>query len=424
MKLLAVADLHLGHTASQRLAPTGENQRSVDVSATFSRFVDRAIELEPDLITVAGDVFHHASPKNRVVVRTFGEFARLTRALPKAAIVMALGNHDWARTDASSMLPLFAELPNVYVAWAESMWFRFPEFCVLAVPDVPGLGRPSLRPDPLDDRPQILVLHGEAMGVKQTKADTRCSLTEITPDEMSADAWRWIALGHYHQFEHVAPNAAYSGSLDFTSSNPWQEISTPKGFIEVDLETGAETFHELTPGRRFIDLDPLYGEGLTPEQLDRAIADALGSQPIDDAVVRLRILGVRSDVEHALNQKALRVFERRTLFLRLDVRRPAAVQTVSASPLALRADREQWSAEELGDPIFANEYAPALSPDDADDEQLGAVLAGDADRRRSLARMHQHVVDAYGPEAAGPPPDQWATPLTKHHTDSLTRKSA
>jgi DNA repair exonuclease SbcCD nuclease subunit len=406
MRMIAAADVHLGFGAYERLAPTGENQRSADVAETFTRFIDRAIELRPDLITLAGDVFHRASPRNRTIVHGFREVARLTRALPDTIIVMVAGNHDYSHSDGSCALPLFAELPNVHVAWSTAMRFRFPErdLSVLAVPDVPMQGRPSLRPAG-SERFQVLVLHGEATGVEQVRPGIRATLKAITPDEMGAGEWSAVALGHYHQLESLGPNTAYSGSLDFASSDPWKEIGTPKGFLERDLSTGAETFHVLEPGRRFLDLDPLYGQELTPEQLDRAIADALNAQPIDGSVVRQKILGVSRDVARALNHKALREFKRRALVLYLDIRPPAAVQAVSASGVPLGRRRFSPIEERVREFCGSDRHE----------------IAADVDRGELTAKMLEYVALAAAKEVDAP---RQEAQLTEQLTASISAQDA
>ena len=66
--------------------------------------------------------------------------------------------------------------------------------------------------------------------------------------------WDYIALGHYHVYRAFAPNAFYTGSLDYTSTNRGASAIeeeraglSGKGIIEHDLATGTHTFH---PSRR------------------------------------------------------------------------------------------------------------------------------------------------------------------------------
>jgi DNA repair exonuclease SbcCD nuclease subunit len=65
MRLVHLSDLHLGFRQYQRLTPTGVNQREADVALAFRRAVDRTVELRPDLVLVAGDVFHTCARPTR-----------------------------------------------------------------------------------------------------------------------------------------------------------------------------------------------------------------------------------------------------------------------------------------------------------------------------------------------------------------------
>jgi exonuclease SbcD len=403
MRLVHCADLHLGFRAYARLASSGLNQREVDVSATFGRLIDQTIALAPDVVVIAGDVFHSARPSNFAITTAFAGFSRLVQALPRTIVVIAAGNHDLGKTaDAGSILSLFEHL-GIQVAERESLRLRFPDrdLSILAVPDAPGLGRPSLRPDPAS-RFNVLVLHGEAAGVQQTGADRRASLTNISPAELGADAWQYVALGHYHQFEHVAPNVAYSGSIDFTSSNIWGEIGAPKGLVERDLETGAETFHEITPSRRVIDLPRLSAETMTTPEIDAAVRDALegiAGGP-DDAIVRLVVEGVTRDVHRAL--APLRDLKRRCLHLNLDVRRPSETRA-HGEP---RPRKRFPSLAELVVEAFSN---PERYP-----------LLADVDRGELTALATKYLEQA----GESVPNDLASTDLTEALTKSLERGAA
>src|ERR1041384_3677158 len=111
MRLVHLSDLHLGYRQYQRLTPPGVNQREADVAKTLAAAVDRIIELAPDAVLVAGDVFHTVRPTNQAILHAFLQFARLVRELPDAVIVMIAGNHDTPRTsETGGILPLLAQL--------------------------------------------------------------------------------------------------------------------------------------------------------------------------------------------------------------------------------------------------------------------------------------------------------------------------
>ena len=97
MRIAHLADAHLGFRQFQRLDPGGVNQREADVAAAFRRAVDAVIARGPDLVVIAGDLFHAVRPTNRSIIEAFTQLARLRRELPGAPVVLVAGNHDTPR---------------------------------------------------------------------------------------------------------------------------------------------------------------------------------------------------------------------------------------------------------------------------------------------------------------------------------------
>lgn len=332
MRLVHLSDIHLGFRQYDRQTPAGINQRETDVASSLRAVIDKVIELRPDLVLIAGDVFHTVRPTNPAILHAFLEFRRLREMLPDATVVMVAGNHDTPRTrETGCILRLFSPL-GIYVVEGESQRISVHQhdLSILAVPDMPGV-KPVLEPDAAA-KYNILLLHGEIEGViPRYGANLERAPMEITHEELGAERWDYVALGHYHVYRSVAPNAFYSGSLDYTSTNPWGEMaeeresgSGGKGIIEHDLVTGTHRFHAVPPQRRWADLAPLSGAGLSPAALDAAIRDALESCEggIEDKIVRLVVRDVPRHILRDLDHKALREFRRRALHFNLDTRRP------------------------------------------------------------------------------------------------------
>ena len=337
MRLVHLSDPHLGFRQFQRTTPAGINQREADVAKSFATAVDRVIALQPDVVLVAGDVFHTVRPTNPAILHAFTQFARLTRELPEAIVVVAAGNHDLPRSSESAcILRLFGQL-GVWVADTEVRSLRFPErsLTIVAAPDLVSQGT-ALDPDPAS-RFNILVAHGEVEGTAPGFGDGDERASFQIPKSVVEDArWQYVALGHYHVYRRVGPNAYYSGATDYTSSNVWGELAEQrsqklpgKGFIERDLETGRQTFHPLLGAREFIDLPPIEGRGTAAADLDAAIAAAAGRVPggLDAKVVRLVARDVPRHVVRELDHKVLRDLQRRALHFHLDTRRPEAIRT-------------------------------------------------------------------------------------------------
>lgn len=312
------------------------NQREADVAAAFRNAIDRTIALKPDLVVIAGDVFHNVRPTNPAILHAFAQFSRLTQAIPDAVVVIVAGNHDTPRAaETGCILKLFQPL-GVHVVTDKAERLHFPErdLSILAVPDTLA-GRPALTPDAAA-RYNVLLLHGEVEGMlpEQARSMDRASVA-IPHADIGAARWSYVALGHYHVHRQIAPNAYYSGSIDYTSANSWGEIGEEreagiagKGIIEYDMATGEHTFHVLPVVRRWVDLRPLSARGMSAPELDAAIASAIAQCDggIDDCVVRLLARDVPRHIARELDQKALRDVRRRALHFLLDTRRPDVVR--------------------------------------------------------------------------------------------------
>jgi exonuclease SbcD len=336
MRLVHLADIHLGFRQYQRQTPTGINQREADIATSLRRVIDAVIELRPDVVLIAGDVFHTVRPTNPAILHGFLQFSRLMQMLPDATVVMIAGNHDTPRTaETGCILGLFRGL-GITVVDGVSKRISVPErdLMILAVPDM-AQDKPALEPDPTA-KYNVLLLHGEIEGVlPKYGRELDRSTMEISKEELGAEKWDYVALGHYHVYRSVAPNAFYSGSVDYTSTNPWGELAEEresglggKGIIERDLVTKAHKFHALPPLRAWVDLPPISGAGLSPAALDEAIHAALDNCEggIDEKIVRLVVRDVPRHILRDLDHKSLREYKRRALHFNLDTRRPEIVR--------------------------------------------------------------------------------------------------
>ncbi len=333
MRLVHLSDLHLGYRQYQRQTAAGINQREADVAAVFRGVIDRVIALAPDVVVLAGDIFHNVRPPNPAILHAWDQFARLTQALPAAIVVMVAGNHDSPRAvETGCILRLFLPL-GIHVVDGAAQRLAFPDrdLSILAVPDTGVPQRVALDPDPSASC-NVLVLHGEVAGVLPASA-ARADRTavEVTPEELGAARWSYVALGHYHVFRQVAPNAFYSGSLEYTSANPWGELAEEKAaklpgkrFLEYDLATGKRAFHPITPARPLVDLPAIAGRGLAAADIEAALRANIARIPggIDDKIVRQVVRDVPRHVAREIDHRLLRELKKRALHFHLDTRRP------------------------------------------------------------------------------------------------------
>jgi hypothetical protein len=337
MRLIHISDLHLGYRQYQRQTPTGINQREADIAAAFKRAIDKIIELSPDIILFAGDIFHAVRPTNPAILHAFSQFSRLTKALPDAIVVMIAGNHDTPRAvETGCILRLFAPL-GIHVVDTEPQRLSFPErdLSILAVPDALKTS-PVLDPDP-DAKYNVLCIHCELTGTLPASAvPPERAIVEVAPEDIGAPRWSYVALGHYHVYRQLAPNMYYAGSMEYTSPNSWGELAEEKsvklpgkGMVEYDLTTEKRKFHFLPATRPLIDLPPIAARGMSAADLDAAIQAGIErvSGGIDDKIVRQVVRDVPRHIARELDHKALRELKRRALHYHLDTRRPEVIRS-------------------------------------------------------------------------------------------------
>lgn len=370
MNLVHLADLHLGFRQHERQAPNGLNQRESDVADAFTRAVDTTIALAPDVVLIAGDVFHAVRPSNPAICLAVQQFTRLRRALPDAVVVMVAGNHDTPRAaETGCMLRLFPSM-GILVADLAARRFDIPsrDLSILAVPE--GVReRPSFTPNPAVGT-NILLTHlavTDVCPVSEHAAGLSASIEEMGPER-----WQYIAVGHYHVYRELAANASYAGSIEYTSSDPWGEMREQaargvpgKGLVAFDTVTGVRTFHPIAAPRRFVDLPVIDATGMIPGELDRAIHDRADAGDIDGAVVRQVIRNCPAGAKQGLDYKALRALMKRAAHYHLDARkqeRGARIGGVSERPRRLSLDE-----------MLRNLLADRQLPADVDRGRLVAV---------------------------------------------------
>src|SRR5438552_3122666 len=348
MKLAHLADLHLGFRQFDRQTPKGANQREVDVAEVFKRAVDDLLEQKPELIVVAGDLFHSVRPTNAAILYCFRQLQRLRTGLPHTPIVVVAGEHDTPRsTETGSILRLYEAL-GVEIAVEEARRIVFPKLdcAVLAVPQqsLAKADRPALRPEAGGPTRNVLVTHGVYGGLGEERGTVEYGGAELSRELLAPEKWDYIALGHYHTTQSIATNAWYSGSLEYLPPNPWGQMQDEaalrqgkrakgmvgKGYLLVALPGARVERRHIEPARRHLDLKPIEGAGLNAKQLDERIAATVNASSIDDQIVRLLVWNVDRTVARDLDHATIRAYKARALNFQLDLRRPESQRGTTA----------------------------------------------------------------------------------------------
>ena len=335
MRIAHLSDPHLGIRQYHRQTANGINQREADIAGAFKGVIDDVISARPDLVIIAGDLFHSVRPTNAAIVFAFRQLQRLREALPAAPVVIVAGNHDTPRAaETGSILGLFEELDIAVIA-TDARRLLFPELdlSLLAVPHqaLTGAERPMLRPDG-DARWQVLTLHGEVEGIiRRGEGALDYGGAVISSSEINPEEWSYVALGHYHVQKELDPNYWYCGSLEYTSSNIWGEVAEEqaaglqgKAWLLADLASGEVTRMPVRLARRVIDLAPIDAEGLDAKELDGYIARSIESVEggIAGQIVRQVVYDVPRMVAREIDHQRVRAWKAEALHFHLDLRRP------------------------------------------------------------------------------------------------------
>ena len=339
-----LADLHLGFRQHHRLTAQGINQREADVAIAFRRVIDDVISTRPDIVLVAGDLFHSVRPANPAILDAFNQIRRLRDTLPDTPVAIIAGDHDTPRSvETGTILRLFEAIPGVAVVVHEAKRLHFEKLGVslLAVPwaAVGAEPRPSLLPES-DARHNILLLHGELAGLPREYDPAEYGTPMLELSELHADQWNYVALGHYHVARQMAPTAWYAGSIEYVGRNPWGELKQEaelgragqKGWLLARLggSNPHVQFRPIPLARRHVDLPPIAAVGMDAETLSKTIADQVAKVKggIEGQVVRQLAYDVPRLVARELGHEAIRDYKARALHFHLDLRRPESRREV------------------------------------------------------------------------------------------------
>lgn len=351
MIIAHLADVHLGYRAYARLTRDGRNQREVDVAEAFGRAVQAIAGLRPDLVVVAGDLFHSVRPSNAAIAAAFRGISTLAAELAPSPIVVVAGDRETPRAaDTSSILELLREIPRVHAVTGgvEQLSFTELDLEVVAIPHAAllGDGHPVL-PEPTEAATRVLVAHGHVVGgVGGGSASPSDGGASIDASVIEGGRWDYVALGHLPAATEVAPNVWYAGALEHTSPDPWTTAGAERGLVAFDTAAGAATFHPL-PTRTVLDLPRVSARGLDAAGVSRAIESVLREVPggLRGKIVRLVVTDLPRSELRRLDGEVLRAARAEALHFLLEARpppRPTPATVLSARGATLESQVEEY----------------------------------------------------------------------------------
>jgi DNA repair protein SbcD/Mre11 len=249
------ADLHLGY------AQYGLEARRQDFDDVFKELVDKTIELKPDFMIIAGDLFHQPRPSNITLENTIRSFKRLRDA--RIPVLTVDGSHDSAPNSITSTIlyPLDSAGLIHHLPRHEGACWRKEESCyVYGIPNfrtrhkteeaLPHFMEQNIpMPDPAVGN--VFVMHGavDLPSVKPPYIEA-----ELSPS-LLPEGFDYYAAGHVHDrylADFKGGVLAYSGCTETVS---YDEAKYKKGFYHVHVSEKGEfkpEVVELTSPRKFV----------------------------------------------------------------------------------------------------------------------------------------------------------------------------
>jgi DNA repair exonuclease SbcCD nuclease subunit len=287
------ADLHLGY------AQYNLDVRSEDFNTAFQEVVDKTIDLKPNFMIIAGDIFQQARPSNTTLEAAITTFRRLRDAgIPVLAVD---GSHDSAPNVITGTIlnPLDSAGLIHYLPRHEGASWRNESCYVYGIPnfrtprkteeELPAfLEQNKPKPDPSVFN--IFVFH-MALDIPSLKPP---QMEAEAKPELFPEGFNYYAGGHIHTpYKLPFKNAllVYSGCTETVS---YEDAETEKGFYHVEVnEKGNPKLHHIkleTP-RHFIVLNRDY-TGLTPTKITETAVQLVKEADESGAVIVPIINGV------------------------------------------------------------------------------------------------------------------------------------
>ena len=347
MKFLPISDLHLGKRVNE--FSMTEDQRYI-----LARILDVAREESPDGVLIAGDVYDKPVPSAEAVELFDGFLTDLARM---TEVFVLSGNHDSPERIAFGGRIMGASgvhLSPVYSGTLAPVTLKgdIGEVAVYMLPFVRPAHVRRFHPDEdiktytdavrvalahadeTSAERRVLVAHMFVTGASRTDSEDISVGGADNVDVSALAGFDYVALGHIHRPQNVAPGVRYSGSpLKYSFS----EISDKKSVTVVELgEKGKVSVRTvpLTPLRDLKEIKGTYAE-LTAR-------DSYEGTTYRDDYMHV-ILTDEDDVPEALGK--LRVIYRNLMKLEYRNSRTSALGRVTAP----EAVRERTPAQLLGE---------------------------------------------------------------------------
>jgi exonuclease SbcD len=305
MKILHIADTHLGYSAYRKTTLDGINQRELDVYNAFEQFIDYAVKSKPDLIIHAGDLFDSVRPNNRAITFAIKQLIRTSKAgIP---FVVIAGNHEHPKLkETGHIFSIFDHIKNVYPLYEgkyQKSHFNFngQKVVIHAISQCNSKNEFNQELKKIipqsDAEYNIFVAHGSIAGIQVFSMNEFNEL--IIPAKFLSNNFHYIALGHYHKFTKLGHNAFYSGS---TESFTFTDAGDKKGFIELKFN-GGKLKHNFIQviNRPMIDTKPIKCSNLKLDEIMKKIKKTITEIKPKEKTYRITLEDIPTHIYRGLD---------------------------------------------------------------------------------------------------------------------------
>ena len=281
------ADLHLGYSQY------GLEARREDFDKAFQELVDRTIELKPNFIIIAGDLFHQARPSNVTLENAIRNFSRLREA--GVPVLTVDGSHDSAPNNVTGTIlnPLDSAGLIYHLPRHEGACWKEPGCCyVYGVPNyrtrhkteesLPTFMQEN-KPTPDASVFNIFVFH---MAL-ELPSITPAYIEAEAPPELIPEGFDYYAAGHVHKAYRERFKTGilvYSGCTETTD---YAEASMEKGFYHVKVDehkTATSHFIRLDSVRKFTVVEQDF-TGINPSKITEQAVQLVRGADEDGLVI-------------------------------------------------------------------------------------------------------------------------------------------
>jgi DNA repair exonuclease SbcCD nuclease subunit len=310
MKILHLADTHLGFSAYRKVTERGINQRELDAYSAFKEFIDYAVKTKPDLIIHAGDLFDSVRPNNRAITFAIKQILRISKA--EIPMIIISGNHEQPKLkETGHIFSIFDHMTNIFPVYNEkyeSFDFEISseKIKIHTLPQSTSKDDyikqvKAVTPDK-DFEYNVFVSHGSVTGVQNYSMNEFNEL--IIPARSLSKDFTYIALGHFHRYTKISNNTFYAGS---TERLTFTDAPDKKGFIEIDLsKKGLKTKFLELKNRPMVDVKPIKCSNLKIDEVMKKIRQTVKQIDPKQKTVRMTLDEIPSHIYRGIDFNELK----------------------------------------------------------------------------------------------------------------------